>query len=265
MIYRSLKYLFYITLFVTPFFSYSQVIIDSGNQINELKGIIYKNEYSLEAKLHTNGMSVGFNKAKIIKYYKTTFYHFELGFLKSIKQKKGNLILTSINLYNNYTYGKQNYFFPLRIGKGYRIYLSEKDAFRGVAVGYSLEAGLTLGIAKPYYLWVKSTNSDNQAYLTEIKYDEENAEVFMDQDIIFDKASIFKGVLESKFYPGAHLNAALHFGLKAYEKPVYAIETGIIVDAFTKRIPIMVETENFKNNWIFFNVFVNIHLGRRWN
>ena len=263
MIYALRKY--YLFLLFVPQMFYAQIIINSGTQTNELKGILYKNEFSVEGKLHTGGMTLGFNRCKIVKYYKTNFYHFDIGYLKSQKEKKGNLVSTSLNLYNNYIYGKQNYFFPIRFGKGIRVYLSEKEASRGVAVGYSIEGGLTLGIAKPYYLWIKTSNSENLAILTEVKYREETRDIFLDQNLIYDKVSFWHGLYESKIYTGAHINAALHFGLKAYEKPVYAIETGVMIDAFTRRIPIMVETENFKNNFLFVNVFANIHFGKRWN
>jgi len=247
------------------FWSFAQITIDPENPANELKGIIYKNEYSVEYKLHTSGMAIGFNKAKLVSYYKTNFYHFDLGYLKSLKEKKGNFISTGLNLYNTYTYGKANYFFPLRAGKGTQIYLSEKESKRGVAVGYSIEGGFTLGFLKPYYLWVKSINAENEAILVLAKYDEKNQDVFTNENLIFDKAPFFTGISESKFIPGVHLNAAVHYGIKAYEKTVYAVETGIMIDAFIKKVPIMVETSGYKNNNIFINVFANVHIGKRWN
>jgi hypothetical protein len=245
--------------------SFAQITIDPKIPANELKGIIYKNEYSVEYKLHTSGMALGFNRGKLINYYKTNFYHFDLGYLNTVKEKKGNFISTGLNLYNTYTYGKANFFFPLRAGKGTRIYLSEKESKRGVAVGYSIEGGLTLGILKPYYLLVKSVNNDNEASLVLAKYDEKNHDLFTDENLIFDKAPFFTGTSESKFIPGVHLNGAIHYGIKAYEKTVYAVETGIMIDAYIKKVPIMVETSGYKNNSIFINVFVNVHIGKRWN
>lgn len=74
-----MKYLFFI-LYLIPFISIAQVRIDPEGGNSELKGIIYKNEYSVEFKMHTFGMSAGFNKGKQSTYYKTSFYHFDIGF-----------------------------------------------------------------------------------------------------------------------------------------------------------------------------------------
>ena len=259
-----MKYLIFILCFI-PAISFSQIRIDKEGRNNAMKGIIYKNEYSVEFKLHTLGMSAGFNKGKLISYYRTNFYHFDIGFLKSSKEKKGNLIATGLNIYNSYIYGKANYFFPLRIGKGMKVYFSEKETQRGLAIGYTLEGGLTLGVLKPYYLWVKSTNTDNEAILILKKYEKDNYEDFVDENLIYDKAPFFTGIGESGIVPGIHVNAAVHYGIKAYEKTVYAFETGIMVDAFIKKVPIMVETDRFSNRSIFINVFVNVQLGKRWN
>lgn len=258
------KILPFILLF-TPFLVQAQVVIDPQGVSKELKGIIYKNEYSVELKLHTMGMAIGYNKGKLSTYYKTNYFHFDLGYLKTHKEKRGNLISTSLNIYNSYTYGKANYFFPVRGGKGTRIYLSEKDSKKGLAIGYSVEGGLTLGILKPYYLWIKSTDSENQAVLVLRKYDETNRDEFLNENLIYDKAPFFTGIGESKLIPGMHLNASVHYGIKAYEKTVYAFETGLMIDAFIKKVPLMVETDKYKNSSIFINVFVNVHFGKRWN
>lgn len=256
--------LLWILLF-SPLLVRAQVVIDPQGESKDLKGIIYKNEYSVEFKLHTLGMAIGYNKGKLSTYYKTNFYHFDFGFLKNHKEKKGNIIATSLNIYNSYTYGKANYFFPLRVGKGTRIYLSEKDSRKGLAIGYSLEGGLTLGIMKPYYLWIKTTDETNQAVLELTKYEETNRDIFLDENLIYDKAPFLTGIGESKLVPGMHMNASVHYGIKAYEKTVFAFETGIMLDAFIKKVPVMVETDKFKNNSIFINVFVNVQFGKRWN
>ena len=247
-----------------PLFASGQIQIKDRFEIKKLKGIIYKNEFSLEAKIHSFGFALGVNKGKIKTYYLTKYYHFDIGYLKSIKEKKNNLVTTSLNFYNSYSFGKRNYFFPARIGLGLKKYLSEKEENNGVAIGYSIEGGFTAGILKPYYLRAKVANDEGVLY-KEIKYTEETKDLFIDENLIFDRSSFFKGINELSMVPGIHLNAAVHYALKAYEKPVYAIETGILIDAFIKRVPMMVETSGFKNNFIFFNVFINVELGTRWN
>ena len=258
-----MKYLFYI-LILFPAVLYGQ-IRDFEGEVPALKGIIYNHEYSFELKLHTFGMSAGFNRGKLRTYYRTDFHHFDIGVIRSPKEKKGNLITTSLNFQNRYVYGKANHFFPVRAGRGMTIYLSEKDIDRGLAIGYTLSGGFTMGVLKPYYLWVKNANEDTQLKAELLKYDGKNADVFTNQDLIFDKASFLKGITELKMIPGIHFNAAVHYGIKAYEKSVLAFETGIMLDVFIAKVPLMVETEDFRNSRFFVNVFFNVQLGKRWN
>ncbi|HHH52865.1 MAG TPA: hypothetical protein ENK91_04345 [Bacteroidetes bacterium] len=254
----------FLVLIFFPVFAFGQVQINDIIKIKKLKGILYKNELSFEAKLHSFGFALGLNKGKIKTYYLTKYYHFDIGYLKSIKEKRNNLVSTSINFYNSYTFGKRNYFFPARLGLGIKKFLSEKEEVHGVAVGYSIEGGFTAGILKPYYLRVKIAN-DEGVYYKAIKYSEETKDLFTNENVIFDRTSFFKGFDELSMVPGIHLNAAIHYALKAYEKPVYAIETGVMIDAFIKRVPLMVETSEFKNKSLFINVYINVQLGNRWN
>jgi hypothetical protein len=254
-----------IILLFTPLLLLAQ---PNGSDINTnliLKGVIYKKEFSVEAKLHTLGFAVGYNSGLIKSYHLTKFYHFDIGYLKSYKEKKNNLIVTGISAYKSYSYGKRNYFFPTKIGLGYKKYLSEKASYRGVAVGYTIEGGVNLGILKPYFIEVKQINEYDQPYIKEIKYSEENKNIFLNENLIYGKASFFNGFGDLSLVPGIHINAAMHYAFKAYEKPLFAVETGFMIDAFIKRVPIMVETSSFKNNSIFINVYISVQLGRRWN
>ena len=248
-----------------PILVFSQVQDLTQNKNLRLKGIVFKNEYSVEAKLNTLGFSLGVNKGKILSYHTTKYYHFEIGYLKSSKEKKGNLVITGLNIYNKYIFGKRNYFFPVRLGMGRKIFLSEKDTNKGVAVGYSLEGGVDIAVLKPYYLDVKYSTDGNIAYLKSIRYTEENHDIFIDENLIYDRGPFFKGFNHISLVPGIHFNAAAHFAIKAFERPVFAFETGVMIDAYIKRVPIMVETDGFKNNFVFINIFLNIQLGRRWN
>ena len=258
---KLIKYIL-VLIILLPVFSYGQSF---NNKISLQKGIIYKKEFSIEAKLHTLGYAIGYNRGIISTYYLTKFYHFDIGYIKSIKEKKNNLVITGITVYNSYSYGKRNYFFPVRLGMGIKKYLSEKETHHGVAVGYSLEGGFTLGVLKPYFLVVRTRDQDNNTSYKTIKYSDENRHIFIDENSIFDRSSFFKGFDQLSMIPGIHVNAAVHYAIKAYEKPVLAVETGIMIDAFIKKVPIMVETDGFKNNSLFINVYFNILIGNRWN
>lgn len=53
----------------------------------EWKGIVYRNETTLKGTLHTNGYSIAYNKGKIKSYYKTNYYHIELGHISDPENK----------------------------------------------------------------------------------------------------------------------------------------------------------------------------------
>jgi len=254
-----------VILLFSPLFLFAQPNSSTINSNLLLKGVIYKKEFAIEVKLHTLGFAIGYNSGLIKSYHLTKFYHFDIGYLKSNKEKSNNYVLTGISALNSYSYGKKNYFLPIRVGMGIKKYLSEKASYHGVAVGYILEGGVDLGILKPYYIEVKKFNEFDQPYTEEIKYSDENRNIFLNENLIFGRTSFFKGFGEIGIAPGIHINAALHFAFKAYEKPLFAVETGFMLDAFIKRVPIMVETSSFKNNAIFLKVYISVQFGRRWN
>lgn len=251
-------------LLLLPFGLFAQLDNSKASTNLVAKGVIYKKEFSFEAKLHTLGFAIGFNSGLIKSYHLTKFYHFDIGYLKSNKEKRNNIVV-STNVFNSYSYGKRNYFFPTRIGIGYKKYLSEKEDYHGVAIGYTLEGGVDFGLLKPYFIKIKKLNQINQPVLKDINYSKEEREVFLNENIIYGKGSFFKGFNNLSIVPGVHFNTALHFAFKAYEKPLFVGEIGIMLDAFIKRVPIMVETSLFKNNSIFLNVYINMQIGKRRN
>jgi hypothetical protein len=224
------------------------------------KGIIYNHETAVNITLHSNGFRIGLDKGTIKTYYKTTYYHFDLGYLKHAKEVKQSLSYQSnFDISNSYTFGKQNSFLQLRGGFGTKRYYSEKTKHKGVAVGLNYEFGATLGLLKPYYL-VYISRIDGQRQTSEIKYSESVHDLFLDDARIQGKAGFLKGFDELKFIPGIHGKIGSHFALGAYEKYVTSLEAGIMLDIFFQKIPLMV-IEN--NHSYFLNVYITLQLGKR--
>jgi hypothetical protein len=239
-----------------------ETLSQSEYELTPLKGIVYNREIAAELEVQTNGANIGFNTGKIVKYNQIRYYHLDIGYQLDPKERAQSNYIYGFDGVSNYTYGKQNYFFVLRGGLGRKYYLSEKAIKRGVALGYSFEGGVNLGILKPYYLVLEYQDELEQIFRTE-SYNEENAEVFLNTVKIRDKGSFFKGWNELGLAPGLHANAAVHFSLGAYEKYVKAMEAGIHIDTYIGKVPIMVETENQRNRFLFINLFINFQLGKR--
>jgi hypothetical protein len=232
----------------------------------DIKGVIYDNEKALELRMHTHGLwMVGVNIGKIKSYYKTAFYHVQLGELRSHKEISKSTDFANISQsvgFRSYSFGKQNHAFALRGGVGMKKYYSEKAAKNGVAVGLSYSGGVTAAMMKPYYLEVGTRN--DAGFGTAIKYTPETAKNFLDPYKIRGKAGVLKGIGETQFIPGVHGQVGVHVDWGAFDEFLRAIEAGIMVDVFTKKLPIMVPRDGFDENRPFYlNLYVSLQFGKR--
>jgi len=234
------------------------------------KGIIYNNEWSVDLRLHENGASVAYNKGKIKTYYKTDYYHLELGYTKDQREKTITRITagSGIGRSATYAFGKVNSVINLRAGIGRKRYLSEKEKRKGLAVGYTYQVGPTIALLKPYYLdlfYIENISGNQIVNIRSEKYSEDNAELFLDPNTIYGKSSFFKGFNEIRPRAGVQGKFGLHLDMGAYDKYVKAFETGIMFDIFASTIPILLETETDRNQRLFFRFYLNLQFGRRNN
>ncbi|MCC6816365.1 MAG: hypothetical protein IT267_08140 [Saprospiraceae bacterium] len=223
------------------------------------KGVIYKKEKSFDLAIQTNGYYLGYNIGKIHKYNYSTYFHIDLGHLKDPREQKVNQNSTIGNYLGNYIYGKQNDLWNIRIGRGVNRYFSEKSRKRGVAISMRAEAGLLIGLLKPYYLQVNE-RQDNINRLIDIRFSDERKEQFLSRNDIKGASGFAKGLGELNIKPGAFGRIGLGFDPGAYEKYVRAIVFGVSLDVYSGRVPIMA-TE--KNSFLFANFFFNLQFGKR--
>lgn len=224
------------------------------------KGIIYKQERFFDLAIHSNGFYVGYNLGKIRTYYRTSYLHFDFGLLENPREQsiqRSNL--QGNGLFSSYTYGKQKSLWNIRAGRGMVRYFSEKATKKGAAIGIRIEGGLLLGLLKPYYLKVLK-NHDGNLTLDNIKYSKENEDLFLDQNKILGASAFRKGITELSFIPGAWFRAGVTVDQGAFEKQVRAINAGISLDLYPKRVPIMV---NRRNLFLYPNFYVNLQFGTR--
>lgn len=253
-------------LFVSTYDVSSQVVFQPKQQSSTYKGIIYNKEFTLNFSLHTNGvLNIGADIGKIQSYYKTRYYHIDIGEMKHHKEFRQSV--DNINISNrtsrSFTYGKQNSFYVVRVGYGQKRYYSEKYRRKGLAVGVNWQVGPALGLLKPYYLELQRPAIDNPGNFAIIseRYSEDNEDLFLDVNRIFGAASFSKGLDELQFIPGIQAKVGVHFDWGAFEEFVTAVEAGIMVDVFPKKIDIMVSDENRP---YFVNLYITLQLGKRW-
>ena len=249
------------------------------------KGVVYDKETTIDIRTHTNGfLALAVNFGKIKTYYKTKYYHFEIGEIKHNKEFRSRKIRTS-NISStsaSFIYGKQNNFFVLRGGLGTKRYLTDKAAKKGLAVGINYEYGPSLGILKPYYVEVKNLDSNNSSTQS-IRFSEETAESFLKYYDIEGHSGLIKGFGEASIVPGLNGKFGLHLDWGAFDEFVKAIEVGVMADIYFKKIPIMVEQADniptylaapnppnvdiqptdVRNRPFFINLYISLQLGKR--
>ena len=73
-------------------------------------GILYSKEKVFELRAHSNGGAISMQFAKIVTYYKTHFYQFDLGLLKHPKEFRQSVTFNSSNPF------ARTYSLSLRVG-----------------------------------------------------------------------------------------------------------------------------------------------------
>ncbi len=237
----------------------------------ELKGIVYNKEFAFDVRLHTNGLAFAANFGKIKTFYKTRYYHIEIGELRHAKQERQSFDWagwSNSRSSKSFFFGKRNNLYVLRAGIGVKKYFSEKARQRGLAIGITYEAGPSLGLLKPYYLEIiHATDNPSEFVVESEKYSSENADDFLNINSIYGSSGFSKGLNEIKPIPGLHGKLGVHFDWGAFDEYVKAIEAGIMIDIYTKKVPIMVENDaitNSENRPFFVNLYLTLQLGKRW-
>ena len=236
----------------------------------DLKGVIYKKEWSFDFKLHENGYALGYNTGEVLSYKKSKYYQLELGLMRDLRERRQNknYSFTPVGGTRAFVYGKINTFMVVRGSIGFKHYLSEKAKRKGLAVGYSYSFGPAVGLLKPYYLnliFRPSEIDGSTPQYEDLAYSEATAEKFLTFNDINGASKFTRGIAETKVIPGIQAKVASHFALGAFDKYVKAVELGLMADLFIKRVDIMAPTESYNNKPYFIKLFANVQLGMRKN
>jgi hypothetical protein len=228
---------------------YSLQIYSQGEIDNEKK-IFYRDEKTYSVSLNSNGFGFGYRYAKRIDYTRKTTYEIQFAHIKDDKEIKLTNSTQQIN--RSFVYGKLNNFFALRGGIGYQKELFEKFDKGGISIRYFYNTGLSIGILKPVYYEVYQINPvTNVTEKLIIKFEKH---IYPES-----RASFFKGIDEISFDPGLYVKGGFTFEFSKYDQVFNAIETGIILDGFIKKVPIM-EVEN--QNHFFITLFLSYRFGK---
>jgi len=221
--------------------------------------LLYRNEQEFGALVHSAGWGFNYRRCKHVTGYKKRTLELEVVGMKHPKEIKRQI--ADLNT-KGYFYGKQFTVTVLRGGYGYNKVITGKSDRRGVELRLVTLAGPSIAFAKPVYLEIQYPD---QSYPPSYKnrkierYDPTNP--FHTPDHILGKAGYFHGFGEMNFFPGAFCKLGISFEHSSLDDDIKLLETGIVVDAYYKTIPIMANT---RNNQVYVNVYLNIMFGKKW-
>jgi hypothetical protein len=234
-----MKYAIVLTLFQLI---YSSIVFAQGD-IDDEKRALIRNERTFHLSLNSNGWGGGFAYGKMVNIYRKKIYSVELVTIKDAKELKIN------NPYqpefHRFIYGKNNVFYNFRFGYGHLFILYDKKDKGGIEVRWFYTAGPLLGVLKPVY------------YVTNLK--PEIIEKFNPSREIYGGASYFKGFDELSVVPGAFIKVGTSFEFSKKDLAINALEGGVTLDLFPKKIDLMA---NNKNQFYFLAIFVSYRFGK---
>lgn len=231
-------------------------------KINELvrqaeEGVlVYSRQSIFGLQLKTNGYGMFYELGRMKTNRKTNIYRIDFSETKLHKEMKvvpgssGGFIFG-----NPFIYGKENYFYPLTLGFGQQYIFGQKGNKNGVAVTGIWNAGVSIGLLRPYYLNV----NDPQSGQRDIKYSTDST-LFLDPGAILAGSGFGKGWNEIKVKPGAFGKIGMRFDYGRFNEVVSGLEIGMSVEAYASNIPIMILQPNQK---VFFQGYMAILFGRR--
>ncbi|WP_143305285.1 hypothetical protein [Chitinophaga vietnamensis] len=221
---------------------------------------VFQRDFSVGARLNTDGwtgfLEMGYRKnRKVVNYFQ-----FEFSEKKDPKEDKrqGQGSYQFGFTSRPYIFGKQNNFYPAKLGIGQRYLIGGKANKNGVEVSGIYYGGISIGLVKPYYISVEN----KAGQVVDMKYDPNNPDNFLEYTKIQGGAGFGKGWSEVTVIPGLHAKLGMRFDWAHFNEVVSALEVGVNAEMYTKKVPIMV-TDN--NKQLFFNAYVGLQFGKRWN
>jgi hypothetical protein len=216
--------------------------------------LVYQKQSIFGIQLRTNGYGFFYEMGKRKTNRIANIFRFDFTEIKNPKEEK--LLGGSFIFGNPYVYGKINNFYPVTLGFGQQRILGQKGNKNGVAVAAIYQAGLSIGLLRPYYLIV----DDPQEGERTIKYSGADTTLFLDQSAIISGGGFGKGWGEIKVKPGAFAKVAMRFDYGRFNESVSGLEIGMSLEAYASKIPQMAYQEDKQ---FFFQGYIAILFGRR--
>jgi hypothetical protein len=226
---------------------------------------LFDREFSGGARLNTDGWT-GFLEAGYRKSAsRVNFFQLEISEKRDGKQDRSSRMIPAGGGFyissTPFVYGKMNNFYQAKLGIGQKRLIGGKGNKNGVEVNFLYYGGLSAGLVKPYYLELTNDTGDPNSRKI-VKFSEDIRDDFLNRDLIYGAGGFGKGWSEMTITPGLHAKTGFRFDWARFNDVISALEVGINAEYYTKKVQIMVDQEGKS---FFFNAYVGIQLGKRWN
>ena len=229
-------------------------LLSSQKPVN-LQDYQYHHEASGGLRAQTNGFSLFAEYGWIKDYHRTRLLQIEYSYYIDFQQKKQS---AQVQDGRDYIYGLENHFHVIRIAYGFKRTLTDKFDKKGVRLSFVGFGGIALGLLKPYYLSVQTSDTTNPV---NIRYRSPADSAFLNRSYILEAAPTRIGLNEIQPVFGLHGKAALDFDWGVKDEFVKALEAGFMIDIYYRNLPIMV---NASNHFYQASLFVSFQFGKRW-
>jgi hypothetical protein len=235
-------------------------IFDDGyaqGEIDKQPKVFYRNERSWSGSLNSNGWGVNYRYSKRLNAFSSLIFDADLAIVRHPKEVKSQSPYTG-GWGRSYVFGKTNEAFSLRCGTGYQKELFSKFDQGGISVRLFAGGGLSLALLKPvYYQKVTGFNPSTMELTWEKSlFDPDYMQSIYD---IYDRESFFTGINESTVVPGFYARAGLSFEYSSEDRLVHALEGGIQIEGFLKKLPILATEDNRQ---LFLTLFASYRFGK---
>ncbi len=217
----------------------------------EEEGVItFEKSTVFGAKFINDGYGVFFELGRAKSIKKGMLFQLELSERKHPKEEKQSNLF---NFSTPFIFGKQNFFYPVKLGIQQEILFGNKSNKNGVSITYNYGGGISAGLLRPYYVQLSASGNY-------VKYESPDSTQFLDPSVISGGPGFSKGWSDIKVTPGLYAKTAMRFDYGSYNEIVSALEVGITGEYYTKAIPIILRSEPKK---FFLSGYVAIIFGRR--
>ena len=243
--------LFFVAFFAISVDGYSQ------GEIDKQPKVFYRNERSWSASLNSNGWGLNYRYNKRLTAFSSIIFDVDLASIRHPKEIKSQSPYKG-GWGRSYVFGKTNEAFSIRGGTGYQKELFSKFDQGGISIRFISGGGLSLALLKPvYYDKITGFNPSTMELTSEPSlFDPDYMQSVYD---IYDKESFFTGIKETSVVPGFYVRAGLSFEYSAEDRLVHALEGGVQIEGFLRKLPILATEDNHQ---LFLTLFASYRFGK---